>query len=119
MLPDAIVEAAWAGSVSEVRAWLDADPAHDVNDTDGGGAGLLRHACGCFDVTRGTALMAFLLARGADVNQRRGGDGSTYAETRAATAAPPARRRNFVDSFYSSCSRCVEVRESDYACAER
>ena len=85
MLPDAIVEAAWVGSVSEVRAWLDADPAHDVNDTDGEGSGLLRHAVGCFDVTRGTALMAFLLARGADVNPRRGGDSSTYAETRLTT----------------------------------
>ena len=37
----------------------------------------------------------------------------------AGTAAPPARRRNFVDPGYSSWSRCVEVRESDYACAER
>jgi hypothetical protein len=33
--------------------------------------------------------------------------------------APPARRRNFVDPGYSSWSRCVEVRESDDACAER
>ena len=38
----------------------------------------------------------------------------------ASTAAgSPARHRNFVDPGYSSWSRCVEVRESDDACAKR
>ena len=72
VLPDIIVDAAESGDVSVVRAWLDADPAHDVNDTDREGSGLLTVAGSCVDVTRGAALIAFLLARGADVNQRRG-----------------------------------------------
>ena len=72
VLPENIVDAAESGDVSVVRAWLDADPAHDVNDTDREGSGLLTVAGSCVDVTRGAALIAFLLARGADVNQRRG-----------------------------------------------
>ena len=42
--------------------------------------------------------------------------GETQFEERA-TAATTARRRNFVDPCHSSWSRCVEVRESDDACA--
>ena len=72
VLPENIVDAAESGDVTTVRAWLDADPAHDVNDTDREGSGLLTVAGSCVDVTRGAALIAFLLARGADVNQRRG-----------------------------------------------
>ena len=72
VVPENIVDAAESGDVTTVRAWLDADPAHDVNDTDREGSGLLTVAGSCVDVTRGAALIAFLLARGADVNQRRG-----------------------------------------------
>ena len=43
--------------------------------------------------------------------------GETQFEERAAEPTITARRRNFVDPCYSSCSRCVEVRESDDACA--
>ena len=72
VVPENIVDAAESGDMITVRAWLDADPAHDVNDTDREGSGLLTVAGSCVDVTRGAALIAFLLARGADVNQRRG-----------------------------------------------
>ena len=72
VVPENIVDAAESGDVTTVRAWLDADPAHDVNDFDREGCGLLTVAGSCVDVTRGAALIAFLLARGADVNQRRG-----------------------------------------------
>ena len=72
VVPENIVDAAESGDVTTVRAWLDADPAHNVNDTDREGSGLLTVAGSCVDVTRGAALIAFLLARGADVNQRRG-----------------------------------------------
>ena len=72
VVPENIVDAAESGDMTTVRAWLDADPAHDVNDTDREGSGLLTVAGSCVDVTRGAALIAFLLARGADVNQRRG-----------------------------------------------
>ncbi len=72
VVPENIVDAAESGDVITVRAWLDADSAHNVNDTDPEGSGLLTVAGSCVDVTRGAALIAFLLARGADVNQRRG-----------------------------------------------
>ena len=72
VVPENIVDAAESGDVITVRAWLDADSAHNVNDTDPEGSGLLPVAGACVDVTRGAALIAFLLARGADVNQRRG-----------------------------------------------
>ncbi len=70
MVPQNIVDAACNGDVTTVRAWLDEDAAHDVNDVDLFGTGLLTWAAFGPNLPRGNALIALLLARGADVNQR-------------------------------------------------
>ena len=70
VLPENIVDAAYSGDVITVRAWLDEDAAHDVNDVDDSGVGLLNCAGASLEI-QDPALIALLLARGVDVNQRR------------------------------------------------
>ena len=70
VLPENIVDAAYSGDVITVRAWLDEDAAHDVNDVDDSGVGLLNCAGASLEI-EDPALIALLLARGVDVNQRR------------------------------------------------
>ncbi len=69
VVPQNIVDAAESGDVASVRAWLDEDAAHDVNDVDEFGTGLLNWAAFCPNLPQGIALMELLIARGADVNE--------------------------------------------------
>ena len=78
VVPNHIKDAARRGDVTTVREWLDTDAAHDVNDFDGFGVGLLEYAGGCLNLQRGNAMIAFLLARGVDVNQERRGSSMSY-----------------------------------------
>ena len=70
VLPEEIATAAGRGQLDAVRNWLDENSAHDVHDRSAYGDGFLTLAGGCLHLQNGNALIAFLLARGVDVNQR-------------------------------------------------
>ena len=95
MLPDNVVIAARDGDLSTVRTWLESDATHDINDVAGAdlpgddvwsvkGRGLLHLAALCHGRQEGAGydygglrracdMVTYLVARGANVNQRDAG----------------------------------------------
>ena len=87
VLPDEIRVAARGGYVDTVRAWLDADAAHDINDVAAAEDDPRLRGCGLLfsavqypfpgDEDNSEAMVSYLVARGADVRHRPLGTGPT------------------------------------------
>ena len=87
VLPDEIRVAARGGYVDTVRAWLDADAAHDINDVAAAEDDPRLRGCGLLfsavqypfpgDADNSEAMVSYLVARGADVRHRPLGTGPT------------------------------------------
>ena len=100
VLPDKIRVAARAGYVDTVRAWLESDDTHDINDVAAGEDDPRVRGCGLLfsavqypfpgDQDNSEAMVSYLVARGADVRHRPLGTGPTplhMACSRALTGA--------------------------------
>ena len=100
VLPADIRVAARGGYVDTVRAWLDADAAHDINDVAAAEDDPRLRGCGLLfsavqypfpgDADNSEAMVSYLVARGADVRHRPLGTGPTplhMACSRALTGA--------------------------------
>jgi len=100
VLPDEIRVAARGGYVDTVRAWLESDDTHDINDVAAGEDDPRVRGCGLLfsavqypfpgDQDNSEAMVSYLVARGADVRRRPLGTGPTplhMACSRALTGA--------------------------------
>ena len=87
VLPDEIRVAARGGYVDTVRAWLESDDTHDINDVAAGEDDPRVRGCGLLfsavqypfpgDQDNSEAMVSYLVARGADVRRRPLGTGPT------------------------------------------
>ena len=87
VLPDRIRVAARGGYVDTVRAWLESDGTHDVNDVAAAEDDPRLRGCGLLfsavqypfpgDADNSEAMVSYLVARGADVRHRPLGTGPT------------------------------------------